>query len=157
MKNLTVLLLILSAFFACNRTQKTENSTKISTQKENIKMRTIHLTTTEFKTKIFDFQTNSKWNYAGDKPCLVDFYADWCSPCRMLAPILEELAAEYTDKLYIYKVDTEVEQELVKVFNIRSIPSLLFVRKDKQPTMIQGAMGKTDLKQAINEILFDNN
>lgn len=120
-------------------------------------MGTIHLTTNDFKTKVFDFQSNTEWNYAGDKPCLIDFYADWCGPCRMIAPILEDLADEYSDQIYIYKIDTEAEQEIAEAFGIQAIPSLLLVPANGQPQMIQGAMGKADLKRAINEVLLNKN
>lgn len=89
-------------------------------------------------------------------PVVVDFYADWCGPCKMVAPILEELAGEYADDLYIYKVDTEVEQQLAAEFGIRSIPSLLFVPMEGQPQMAQGALPKDALKEAIGEVLLKN-
>jgi len=157
MKKVTILTLILTAFFACNNGQKAENKTELLTQKENKKMGTVHLTTADFKAKVFDYEVNTEWKYVGDKPCLIDFYADWCGPCRMVAPILEELANEYGDKIHIYKVNTDAEQEVASAFGIRSIPSLLFVPMSGKPTMAQGAMGKADLKHAINEILFNNN
>jgi len=155
MNQLTVLVIIVTASFACNRAHKAENATEILIQKENNKMTTVHLTTTEFKTKVFDYQLNTEWKYAGDKPCLIDFYATWCAPCRVIAPILEELAEEYEGKIYIYKVDTGAEQELAQVFGIRSIPSLLFVPMTGQPQMTQGAMGKADLKHIIDEVLLN--
>ena len=81
-----------------------------------------HLTKESFKNKVFDFESNQEWSFAGDKPCIIDFYADWCNPCKVVAPILENLAEEYEGKVDIYKVDTEKEQELASMFNIRSIP-----------------------------------
>lgn len=89
-----------------------------------------------------------------DIPVLVDFYADWCGPCKMVAPILEELAKEYDGKINIYKIDTEAEQELAAVFGIRSIPSLLFCPKGEKPQMAQGALPKDVLKDAIEKILL---
>jgi thioredoxin len=153
MKKITLFTAIFFLFFSCGNSQKTEQQTD-SSKKNNKEMSTIHLTTAEFKAKVFDYDTNTKWKYAGDKPCLIDFYADWCAPCRMVAPILEELAKEYESELYIYKIDTEAEQELAAAFGIRSIPSLLFVPMDGQPQMVSGAMGKADLKQAIGEVLL---
>ena len=91
--------------------------------------------------------------YEGDKPCIVDFYATWCGPCKMIAPILEELAGEYEDKIDIYKIDTEKEEELAAAFGIRSIPSLLFCPMGEQPQMARGAMSKVDFKKAIDEVL----
>jgi len=117
---------------------------------------TEHLTKATFLEKVFDYEKNKDWKYQGDTPCLIDFYADWCGPCKMVAPVLEELSEEYAGKVKIYKIDTEAEQELAAVFGIRSIPSLLFVPKDDQPQMAQGALPKNALKQAIDEILLKN-
>jgi len=114
---------------------------------------TEHLTTASFKKKVFNFETNKEWKYEGDKPALVDFYADWCGPCKMVAPILEELSKEYDGKLNIYKVDTEVEKELAGVFGIQSIPSLLFIPLTGQPQMALGAIPKESFKKAFKEVL----
>lgn len=118
-------------------------------------MATIHLTAEQFKKDIFDYTTEKEWNYKGDIPAIIDFYADWCGPCKMVAPVLEELSTEYDGKLNIYKVDTEVEQELSSVFRIRSIPSILFIPKESQPMMQAGAMPKHMLKEIINEKLMN--
>jgi len=112
-----------------------------------------HLTLETFKTKVFDFEKSKEWKFEGDKPCVIDFYADWCGPCRMVAPVLEELSKEYEGKLHIYKVDTEKEQQLAAMFNIRSIPSILFVPKDGQPQMAAGALPKNSFEQAFKEVL----
>lgn len=119
-------------------------------------MKTIHLTKVDFLTKVANYESNpTEWKYLGDKPALIDFYADWCGPCKAIAPVLEELAAEYGDQIYIYKVDTEQEQELAALFGIRSIPSLLFAPMDGQPQMASGAAPKPDLKEAIDRILLN--
>jgi thioredoxin 1 len=112
-----------------------------------------YLTKDSFKEKIFNFDANKDWKFEGKKPCLIDFYADWCGPCRMVAPVLEELDGEYKGKIDIYKVDTEAEQELATMFGIRSIPSLLFVPTDGQPQMAMGALPKDSFKRAINDVL----
>lgn len=118
-------------------------------------MKTIQLTKGEFLRRVADYETNpSEWKYLGDKPAIVDFYADWCGPCKMVAPILEELAAEYGDSIYIYKINTEEEPELSAAFGIRSIPSLLFIPMNESPQMAMGAMSKADFKRAIEEVLF---
>ena len=119
-------------------------------------MATIKLTTQDFKDKVFDYTKSKEWSFSGDKPAIIDFYADWCGPCKMVAPILEELSDEYAGKINIYKVDTEKEQELSSVFGIRSIPSILFIPKDGQPMMQPGALPKDSLVQVIeNELLKD--
>lgn len=113
----------------------------------------VQLTTADFKAKVFNYEANREWKYEGDLPCLIDFYADWCGPCKMVAPVLDELAKEFEGKLHIYKVNTEREQELAGAFGIQSIPSLLFVPMDGQPQMAQGALPKAQLKGAIKEVL----
>ena len=112
-----------------------------------------HLTAETFKQKVFDYEKNNEWKFEGDKPAIIDFYADWCGPCKMVAPILEELAKEYEGNLNIYKVDTEEEQELAAVFGIRSIPSLLFIPLNDQPQMAMGALPKDTFKKAFKDVL----
>jgi len=112
-----------------------------------------HLTSETFKNKVFDFEINKEWKFEGPLPALVDFYADWCGPCKMVAPVLEELAGEYSGKLDIYKVNTEEQRELASLFGIQSIPSLLFIPKDGQPQMATGALPKDSLKQAFKDVL----
>jgi thioredoxin 1 len=112
-----------------------------------------YLTLETFKQKVFNFEKNTEWKFEGEKPAIIDFYADWCGPCKMVAPILEELSKEYEGKLNIYKVDTEAEQELASVFGIKSIPSLLFIPKDAQPQMAMGALPKESFKQAFKDVL----
>ena len=140
------------------KSEKASNTTEAEslTKNENKQsMKTIHLTEAEFLTKIANYKENpSEWKYLGDKPCIIDFYADWCAPCKMIAPILEELAAEYEGEIYIYKVDTEKEQALSATFGIRSIPTLLFVPQTGAPQIAQGALPKQDLKRAIEEVLL---
>ncbi len=112
-----------------------------------------HLTKDTFLTKVFDYEKNKEWSFSGERPCLIDFYADWCGPCKMVAPILEELATEYAGAVDIYKIDTEQEQELAAVFGIRSIPSLLFIPLEGQPQMAMGAMSKEGFVEAIQSVL----
>ena len=135
-----------------NNKHNTEQSNNL---KENKKMGTIHLTRAEFLTKVANFEQNpQKWEYLGDKPCIIDFYADWCGPCKMVAPILEELANEYEDQIYIYKVNTEQEEQLSAEFGIRSIPTILFCPMGEEPQMAQGALPKDAFKKAIEEVLL---
>ncbi|HPD65720.1 MAG TPA: thioredoxin [Bacteroidia bacterium] len=111
-----------------------------------------HLTKKTFVEKVFDFENNTEWKFNGDKPAIIDFYADWCGPCRAVAPVLEQLSKEYNGLIDFYKVDTESEAELAGVFGIRSIPSLLFCPKDGQPQMAMGALPKATFEQAFKEI-----
>jgi thioredoxin 1 len=113
-----------------------------------------HLTKQTFLDKVFNYEENKDWKFEGELPCIIDFYADWCGPCKMVAPILEELSKEYEGKINIYKVDTEAEQELAGAFGIKSIPSMLFCPKDGQPQMAQGALPKDSLIQAIDDVLL---
>lgn len=114
---------------------------------------TEHLTLDTFKNKVFDFEKNQEWKYEGDIPCLIDFYADWCGPCKAVAPVLEDLSKTYAGKVNIYKIDTEAEQQLAGMFGIRSIPSLLFVPREGKPQMSVGALPKDALIKAIDEVL----
>ena len=159
-KIILMLMLATITFISCgNSTDKekqTEEEQKNSTinKKEN-KMKTINLSKSEFLTKVMNYEQNpQEWKYLGDKPCIIDFYADWCGPCKMVAPLLEELAKEYDGEIYVYKIDTEKEQELAQAFGIRSIPSLLFVPMNEQPQMVMGALPKSELKKAIDDILL---
>ncbi len=112
-----------------------------------------HLTLETFKAKVFNFDVNKDWKYEGSVPCMIDFYADWCGPCKIVAPVLEELQKEYGDKIVIYKVNTEDEQQLAGMFGIQSIPSLLFVPVDGQPQMALGALPKPTFEKAIADVL----
>ena len=112
------------------------------------------LTKEKFLEKVFNFEQNKEWKFEGELPCLIDFYADWCGPCKIVAPVLEELSEEFSGKINIYKVDTEAEQELAAAFGIRSIPSLLFCPKDEKPQMAQGALPKPSMIEAINNVLL---
>ncbi len=114
---------------------------------------TEHLTAETFKKKVFNYEVNKEWKFEGKVPCVIDFYADWCGPCKIVAPILEELAEEYDGKMNIYKVNTEEERELSSVFGIQSIPSILFVPKDGQPQMAMGALPKDTFEKAFKDVL----
>lgn len=117
-------------------------------------MATIKMTTQDFKNKVFNYETEKDWKYQGQLPAIIDFYADWCGPCKMVAPILEELSNEYEGRLVIYKVDTDVEQELAAVFGIQSIPTLLFIDSEGEPMMQPGAFPKHIFKKIIEEKLL---
>lgn len=111
------------------------------------------LTLESFKEKIFDFEQNQEWNYKGEKPCVIDFYADWCGPCKMLSPIIDQLNEEYKDEVKFYKVDTEDQQELAAMFGIQSIPTLVFCPTDgSEPQIAQGAYPKPNLIEIIEQV-----
>lgn len=154
MKKILMLSLMIAVSLTSCQSKETEKNNEVKTIKEKT-MGTIHLTKEEFLKKVVNYETSpNEWKYLGDKPCLIDFYADWCGPCKAVAPVLEELAREYDGQIYIYKIDTDKEQELAGVFGIRSIPSLLFVPMTGQPQMSMGAMPKNQLKEAIDKVLL---
>ena len=161
-KTALFMLLVSFVLVSCNANGQGEQVNKKETIKESntnlktkSKMKTIHLTKAEFLTKVANYEANpQEWKYLGDRPAIIDFYADWCGPCKSIAPVLEELAAEYDGQIYIYKINTETEQELASVFGIRSIPSLLFVPMNEAPQMAQGAMPKSAFKEAIETVLL---
>jgi len=113
-----------------------------------------NLTKEKFLSDIFDYENNNEWNYAGDLPAVIDFYADWCGPCKMVAPVIEELSEEYEGRVKFYKIDTEAEQELAGAFGIRSIPSILFIPKEGKPQMSAGALPKESFKEIIDNQLL---
>ena len=140
---------ILSLMLAACETKAINNG-----KKEN-KMKTIELTKADFLKKIVDYEKNpEEWIYLGDKPAIIDFYASWCGPCKMQSPVFEALSEEYDGQIYVYKVNTEQEQELAALFNIRSIPSFLFIPMNDKPQMAMGAMPKSSFKEAIDGVLL---
>jgi thioredoxin len=115
----------------------------------------VQLTKAMFLEKVYDYEKNPKqWSFAGDKPCIIDFYADWCRPCKMVAPIMEELAEKYKGQITIYKVNTDQERELAQFFSIRSIPTMFFCPSSGNPQLTQGALSKEEYEKLINEFLL---
>nr|AGH13545.1 hypothetical protein [uncultured bacterium pUR16A2] len=120
-------------------------------------MAAIHITKQDFISRIWDYENNPReWQFKGNKPAIIDFFATWCGPCKMLSPVLDELSEEYMGQIDIYKVDTGQEYELSEAFGIRSVPSLLFIPMLGQPQMAQGALPKSELKQIIDNNLLGN-
>jgi len=162
--NLTVLALVFF-LFSCNQenagdnkktTEKTEKKIEQTVVDGDIKP--IYLTTAEFKDKIWDYEANpDEWKYKGDIPCIIDFYADWCKPCKMVAPIMDDLADVYDGRVIIYKVNTDKEKELASVFQVRSIPSILFAPMEGKPAIQPGAMQKEDYMNIIDEYVLKLN
>ena len=133
------------------------NGNKNNNNKTENKMTVTELTQEDFVKKVYDFKTNpNAWKFEGDKPAVIDFYATWCGPCKMMSPILDEISKEYEGKINIYKVNVDKEADLASVFGIRSIPSLLFVPMKKEPSMVQGAMQKNELKKLVDDILLES-
>ena len=156
MKRTIALLIMTGAIFlsASSITVFGQENGTVKNDKE-MKTGTVHLTKAEFLKNVYDYEANPEaWKYEGTKPAIVDFYATWCAPCRALGPVLEELAREYGDRLVIYKVDVDKERELSGTFGIRSVPTLLFIPADGEPSMSPGAPSKAQLKKIIDEHLL---
>ena len=118
-------------------------------------MKTMSLNKADFLNKVANYETSpSEWKFLGERPAIIDFYATWCGPCKMLSPVLEELAAEYAGKIDIYKINVEEEEELAGVFGVRSVPTLLFVPMEGAPQMAQGVLPKNVLQEAIRNVLL---
>ena len=151
---LFIMIMMIAAIFSTSCTSAKQKQ-QTTNKQEAKKMNTTELTLSEFKNKVMDFEKDpDNWNYKGDKPAIIDFYATWCGPCKATAPILDSLAEEYEDKIIVYKVDVDKEQELASMFGIRSIPSLLFIPMQGDPKMQVGAMGRMDLENAIKNTLL---
>ena len=146
LKYLTLLLLF--SFVACTRVQAdtaTEDAGEV-----------IVLNKADFLTKVFNYEKNpTKWTYEGDKPCIIDFYADWCGPCRRVAPVLKELAKRYKDDIVIYKINIDNERELAGTFGVTSIPTILFVPMKGEPQVSMGALPEESLVKMIEEVLLE--
>ena len=170
MKRLSIVSFAVIAMFltSCgsNGGEKTENKSSSNDGNEKVAEpqnnkseagKVIHLTKETFLKLVWDFEKNpEEWVYEGDLPCMIDFYADWCKPCRMVAPIMEEMAEEYKGKIYVYKIDTQKERELAQVFQVTSIPRVLFCPKNEKPQMSVGALPKTTFVEAIEGVLLKN-
>jgi thioredoxin len=144
MRKLIVLLIALSTIYVAGYGQKkAENTGTI-----------VHLTNEQFKKMVFNYETNKEWKYLGNKPAIIDFYASWCGPCRIMAPRLEEIAKEYAGKIIVYKVDTDKEQVLSANLGIQSLPTLVFIPQNGKPQASMGAIPKESLVKAINEVLL---
>lgn len=155
------------ALLSCTNTKGSQETNIVAIQDQendddNISDKNVtkpeYLTYETFKEKVWDFEENPEsWVYKGDTPCVIDFYADWCKPCKMVAPIMDEMAKKYDGKVKIYKIDTEKERQLAAVFRIRSIPSVLFIPKNGEPTMQTGALPRDSYVEIIENNLLKEN
>lgn len=152
---LSLALVFGTTLIACTQTKVKEDKTATTTANEASTGQVIQMNKAMFLEKVFNYETNpDKWSFLGDKPAIIDFYADWCGPCKKVAPIMSELATQYKDDIVIYKIDTDKEKELAQVFQIRSIPSILYIPKEGQPTMTMGALPKAEFEKMIKELLL---
>jgi thioredoxin len=167
MKNISIILTLSAAMLiSCSgksgsKTGNDQNTTTVKTEEVSAgktEGKTMRLTTAQFKSKVMNYEKNPKqWVFEGDKPCIVDFYADWCKPCKMIAPIMEELAAKYEGQINIYKVNVDEEKELANVFGINSIPYVMFVAMQGEPSVQRGALPKEEYEKIIKEFLLKKN
>lgn len=147
---ITLALALLAPMASCQNksADKKQSETKTAVAKE-----IEHLTAASFKQKVFNYDKNKQWKFEGNKPCIIDFYADWCGPCRMLAPTIEQVAKEYNGKIDVYKINVDEQQELALNFGISSIPAVLFCPSTDKPQMTTGVLSKEDMDRAIKELL----
>ncbi len=149
LKSLSLVALMMVVFSNCNAQPKNEEKQEATAEKHGV----IYLDAETFKAQVFDYENNKEWKYLGDKPAILDFYADWCGPCKMLAPHLEEIQKEYGSDLQVYKIDTDHNRDLAMAFGIQSLPTIVFVPAQGQPTAVMGYRNKEALEGIITEVL----
>ncbi|NCC09100.1 MAG: thioredoxin [Bacteroidia bacterium] len=155
MKTLKIVLGALAIFTAAACTGSQSNKKNNQLTKEDQNMEVMSLNKADFLKKVYNYETSPKeWKFEGSRPAIIDFYATWCGPCKMMSPILDEVSKEYSGQIDVYKIDVDQEEELAAAFGIRSIPTLLFIPMNEQPRVLQGAMAKDQLKKTINEVLL---
>lgn len=149
-KSLLFLIIIFPLFFIECNADNPESPSKKDTTGNSV----VPMTNETFKKMVFNYDENKEWKFEGNKPAIIDFYADWCPPCRQLSPLVEEIAKEYSGKIDVYKVDTDKETTLAQALGITNLPTLLFIPAQGKPQMTMGALPKENLVKAINEILM---
>lgn len=143
--------LIFFLICGCTSSTSTEEN-KNSTSFE--KGKPIKLDKALFLENVWNYEESTTWKHIGEKPAIIDFYADWCGPCKRIAPIIDEMAEKYQDDIVVYKINTDEQKELAAVFKIRSIPSIMFIPKNGQPQMTRGALPKQTIEKIVNELLL---
>ena len=151
MKRKIFLSVIIASLFFVNC--KSENPAGINS-KTTSGVNVVQLTNENFKKMIFNYDVSKEWKYEGSKPAIIDFYADWCAPCRQLSPLVDEIAKEYSGKIVVYKVDTEKEKMLAQKLGITALPTLLFIPAEGKPVVSMGLLSKESLVKAVNEVLL---
>lgn len=154
-----ILFSMLAIFSACGQQGASDKGTKKGTDESEVAQKPqVYkpevINEEVFRKRVFDFMSGKEWKYAGDKPCIIDFYADWCAPCRRLAPVIEQLAAEYDGKIYVYKVNTDMNPKLSAYLDIISIPTVLVCPLNAQPQKMIGLYPKEEYVNAIDNILL---
>lgn len=152
-KSLYVVLVIFAILPVLSCKSQSEKGKEDSKNVQSAEVQIEHLTASTFREKVFDYQ-QKEYKFLGDKPCIIDFYASWCGPCKMLAPTMQSAANQYNGKITIYKVDVDAQQDLAAAFGISGIPTILFCPKNAKPQITSGLLSKTDLDKAINELLL---
>jgi thioredoxin len=143
-------MMIASLFFVNCRSENSSSGNSKAGGEGNVVM----LTNDAFKKLVFNYEANKEWKFEGDKPVIIDFYADWCAPCRQLSPLVEEIAKEYAGKIVVYKVDTEKERALTQSMGITGLPTLFFIPAQGEPRMSMGYIPKESLVKAVNDVLL---
>jgi thioredoxin 1 len=149
-KYLFILLVILPVFFNECKVDKPASPLKTNTTGKSV----VQMTNETFKKVVFNYEVNKEWKFEGSRPAIIDFYADWCPPCRQLSPLVEEIAKEYSGRIDVYKVDTDKETALAQALGITNLPTLLFIPAKGKPQVSMGAIPKDSLVKAISEILL---
>jgi len=149
-KKITLSVIIFSLFFITCKSEKPDSSGSKTAASSEV----TPLTNEGFKKMVFNYEVNKEWKFEGNKPVIIDFYADWCAPCRQLSPLVEEIAKEYSGKIIVYKVDTEKERALTQSVGITGLPTLLFIPAKGKPQASMGFVSKESLVKAVNEILL---
>jgi thioredoxin len=143
-------------FYSCNSQQPKEKTTGNKTTEVSPPVTLEHLTALTFKQKVFNYEVNKEWKFLGKKPAIIDFYADWCGPCRKVAPIVAQVAEQYKGKVDVYKINVDNEKELATAFGINGIPAILFIPMNEQPQMSTGVIAKEEFDRVIKEVFKVN-